>query len=96
MLILPPSSAFFPVRFGIEWSQFACVLPLINIMSPLASGNLRGFVSGGGGALSLGGIGLCFMRKSRLAPSEKLAIAGRFPRNLSSSLWYEIESDPEA
>lgn len=51
MLILPPSSAFFPVRLGIEWSQLACVGPRIRIMSPEARGNLMGFVSGGGGAL---------------------------------------------
>jgi hypothetical protein len=65
-------------------------------MSPLASGSLIGFVSGGGGALSFGAIGLCFMRKSRLAPREKDAIAGRFPRNRSSSLWYDMLSDPDA
>lgn len=96
MLILPPSSAFFPVLLGIEWSQFAWVFPFIRIMSPLASGSLIGFVSGGFGALSFGGIGLCFMRKSLRAPREKEAMAGRFPRNRSSSLWYEMLSEPEA
>lgn len=40
ILILPPSSWFFPVRFGIEWSQLDCVFPRIKIMSPLFSGNL--------------------------------------------------------
>ncbi len=65
-------------------------------MSPLASGSLIGFVAGGGVPLSLGAIGLCFIRKSLLAPREKEAIAGMFPRNLSSSLWYEMLSDPEA
>jgi hypothetical protein len=30
-------------------------------MSPLASGGLIGFVSGGGGALSFGATGLCFL-----------------------------------
>ena len=87
MLILPPSSAFFPVLFGIECSQFACVLPFMNIMSPLASGSFIGLVSGGGAALSFGALGLCFMRKSLRAPREKDAIAGKSPRNRSSSLW---------
>ena len=65
-------------------------------MSPLASGSFIGFVSGGGGALSSGAIGLCFMRKSLLAPRENDAIAGSSPRNLSSSLWYDMLSEPEA
>ena len=64
-------------------------------MSPLARGSLIGFVSGGG-TLSFGATGLCFMRKSLFAPSENEAMAGRLPRNLSSSLWYEMLSDPEA
>lgn len=87
MLILPPSSAFFPVRFGIECSQLACVSPFIKTMSPLPSASLTGFVSGGDGALSLGIMGLCFIRKSRLAPREKDAMAGIGPRKRSSSLW---------
>ena len=85
MLILPPSSAFFPVRLGMECNQFAWVLPRMSIMSPLPSGSLMGFVSRDGGALSFGGIGLCFIKKSRLAPRENEAMAGSGPKNRSSS-----------
>lgn len=40
--------------------------------------------------------GLCFMRKSRVAPSETDAMVGWAPRNRSSSEWYDILSAPEA
>lgn len=45
----------------------------------------------------LGGpAGLCFIKKSRRAPSVKEAMAGSLPRKRSSSLWKEMLSDPEA
>jgi len=44
-----------------------------------------GVVSGGGGPMSFGATGLCFIKKSLLAPNEKDAIAGSVPKNRSSS-----------
>lgn len=94
MFIRPPAPSF-PVRFGMECSQFACVLPRIKIMSPLPSENfcalaLDAFVP------SPGAKGLCFIKKSRLEPRENEAMAGSGPRNLSSSLWKAILSSPDA
>jgi hypothetical protein len=65
-------------------------------MSPLARENLSGFGVAGVLVVFPDTVGLCFIRKSRLAPSEKDAIAGSGPRNLSSSLWNEMLSLPEA
>lgn len=76
MFILPPSSLFLPVRFGIECSHRDCVVPRIKTIAPLPRGSFK-----------LSGAVLCFIRKSRWAPSENEAIAGSGPRNLSSSLW---------
>ena len=47
-----------------------------------------GLVSGGGGALSFGATGLCFIKKSLRAPNENEAIAGSVPKNRSSSPLY--------
>lgn len=43
-----------------------------------------------------GGVGLCFMRKSRRAPRERDAMAGSGPRKRSSSEWYDMLSAPVA
>lgn len=97
IFILPPSFSFFPVRFGIECSQFACVGPRISTMSPPANGSFSGDFEDADAASSVpGGAGLCLSIKSLLAPSEKEAMAGSRPRNRSSSLWYEMLSAPEA
>ena len=58
----------------------------MSTMSPDASGSLKGVV-GGGGTEEEGGTGLCFIKKSLLAPSDKDAILGFEPRKRSSSLW---------
>lgn len=84
MLILPLSLSP-PFLFGILCSQFDCVGPLIRIISPDASGSFSG-AEDGGVAVAEGGIGLCFIRKSLLAPNDKEAMLGFGPRKRSSSL----------
>ncbi len=95
VILILPLSLSAPFLFGILCSQLDCVRPLIRTISPDASGNFSG-VADGPVADAEGGTGLCFIKKSLLAPRDKEAMLGFAPRKRSSSLWYDIESEPVA
>ncbi|KAF4290767.1 hypothetical protein CNMCM8686_000697 [Aspergillus fumigatus] len=72
------ASPLLPLLFGIECNQFDCVSPRMITISPSARASLTG-------AAATPSAVLCFMRKSRFAPSDNDAMHGFGPRNRSSS-----------